>query len=792
MPPDPLSPSASSSQWGQLVQAFGEGPLPPPCFSLRVRPCGGAPTSDTWAVRSFVLTERLHEPYVLRITAIAEADVDPDALLGARVELDITRGDATRPVRGVVLEADLLGQGSDEPGVRLHVGPALALLGFYRRSRIFQGRTVPEIVREVVGAQLEEQGSALVLDRLVERYAPRDYCVQYRETDLEFVLRILAEVGITALYDHGERAERVVLVDGNRALPFAGYEPLQPDGLTSPPVVPFVPARADELLVESIRGLRQRSRIHRRRWAVMAWDWKERPPALLRCRLTSRHLDAVGDLEQVDEGRPDEGEGSDGPVDDPTQAQLRLEARRDHATGLLLHATSNATSLRVGSVFELHGAPQDGYAETWVVTSIRHDGEAPHVAVNASAEDARVVYTNTFEAQPYTTLIVPPRLPRPRAEAQTAVVTGPDGEVIHTDRFGRVRARMLWDDASHEGEETSCWLRVAMPWTGDDFGMVFLPRVGTEIVVTFLDGDPDRPMCTGCVFNGGAMPPYALPDDKTRTVLRTKSTDGQGYNELSFQDADGCEEIYLHAQRDLREHIRREHRTHVGGDRSEVVRGSCTATVNQDDHRSVTGDHRHTVAGDTTQSFKGAYHLRVSEAPKSPASERGMTVDVAHGTCEIEAADAIVLRCGESRIEIQRGQVVIASPQIVLRSTVAAEPYTTAITLAGGGIELAANERHERVAVARTEADQSIVLEVGPQAAHASLHLAKDATRLDAASRVEIASETVQAFGREALLLDGASTGIHGTKVAIEAETRIEISTPGRVDVTGHEHINLN
>ena len=791
MPPDVLAPSASSSQWNRLVQAFGEGELPPPRFSLRVHPCGGAPAIETWAVRSFALTERLHAPYALRVTAIADADVDPEALLGARVELDIHRGDLTRRVGGVVLESDLLGQGSDEPSVRLHVGPALALLGFYRRSRIFQGRTVPEIVREVT-APLAKQGSTVILDRLAESYAPRDYCVQYRETDLDFVLRILAEAGITVLFDQSEDAERVVLVDENQALPFAGCEPLQGSERTSPPSLPFVPERADELPVESIRALRQRNRIHRHHWSVTAWDWKARPPAALRCELAPNRIDAVGGLWEADAGRPDEGENSDDAIDDPTMVQLRLEQRRDYSTGVGLHATSNATSLRAGSVFELHGAPQDGYGETWVVTELRHYGEAPHVAVNATAEDARAAYSNEFEAQPYGLPIVPSRPPRPRAEVQTAVVTGPEGEVVHTDRFGRVRARMLWDDASHQGEETSCWLRVAMPWAGDDFGMVFLPRVGTEIVVTFIDGDPDRPLCTGGVFNGGAMPPYDLPGDKTRTVLRTRSTESPGYNELSFQDASGCEEIYLHAQRDLREHVRREHRTHVGGDRSSAVRGSCSTTVGADDHRSVTGDHRHTVAGDVTQSFKGAYHLRVSEAPKTPANDKGMRLTVDQGTCEIEAADAIVLRCGESRIELQRRQIVITSPQIVSRCSVAAEPHATAVTLAAGGIEIAANDLHAHVVVARTEADRSIALEVGPQAADASLRLAKEATTLDAVARLEMTSSTVKAHGRESLILDGASTGIHGQQISIQAETKIEISTPGRVDVTGHEHISLN
>lgn len=791
MPHDVLAPSASSSQWRQLAQAFGEGPLPPPCFALRVRPCGG-PIIDTWSVRSFVLTERLHAPYALRLAVVADADVEPYALLGARVDLDIRRGESTRAVRGVVLESDLLGQGDDAPGLRLHIGPALALLGFYRRSRIFQGKTVPEIVREVAEPLLATQGSALVLERLALCSAPRDYCVQYRETDLDFVMRILAEDGITVLFDHGQDVERVVLVDGNEALPFAGCEPLQGAEVTSPPSLPFVTERADELLVETIRTLRQRSRLHRRRWAATAWDWKGRPPARLRSEGGLEEDEALGGIWVTDEGRPDEGQSSDSAIDDPTPRQRRIAARRDRATGVELHATSNATILRAGSVFELHGAPQDGYAETWVVTAIRHYGEAPHVALGDTAEDARVAYSNEFEAQPSDVPVVPPRPPRPHAELQTAVVTGPQGEVVHTDRFGRVRVRMHWDDAPHEGEETSCWLRVAMPWAGDDFGMVVLPRVGTEVVVSFIDGDPNRPLCMGGLFNGGAMPPYDLPGGKTRTVLRTQSTHGEGHNELSFDDASGAEEVYLHAERNLREHVRGEHSTYVEQGRRSVVCASRSTAIGKDDVLSVAGGQQETITGDANHHIKGAYRLRVSEAPRSPMSDRGMTTMVEHGTYEVDAADAVVLRCGESRIELHKGQIVITSPQIVLRSSVAAQPHPTRVTLARGGIEVEANDLHERVVVARTQADQSLALEVGPEAAHASLHMAKEATTLEAVARLEVASSDVKALGRESLVLDGASTGIHGKQVDIDAESKIAISTPGRVDITGHEHISLN
>jgi type VI secretion system secreted protein VgrG len=596
--------------------------MPSPQYTLRVRASEGD-TATTWRVWSFVFEERVHAPYALRIHAIADADTvahfDPEALLGARVVFEIRRGHAKRVVHGVVLESDLLGEGRGGPSIRLHVGPALALMGFYRRCRVFQCRTVPEIVRDVLEPRLVAQGGALEFGRLVSTYASRDYCVQYRETDLDFVLRILTDAGITLLFHHGEDAETVVLVDSNQALPPRGHEPLSVRVGDAPPSLLFVPRSEHELPVETIHTLRQR---------------------------------------------------------------VHLEQRR-----VELRATSNVIGLRAGSVFGLDEPPEAGYHPVWVVTRVRHYGEAPHAA--ADRWDDATEYSNEIECQPHRLPIVPPRAPRPRVDGpQTAIVTGPPGEMIHCDELGRVHVRMLWDDDPHEGEGTSCWVRVAQPWAGSDFGVAFVPRVGAEVVVSFIDGDPDRPLCTGGLFNGGAMPPYALPDGRTRTVIRTRSANDDGYNELSFDDAHGAEEVYLHAQRNLREHVRAEHRTYMGGDRHSAVSGSLSASVGKDHHLTVAGDHHHTVAGDVMQHFRGACRLRVSEAPRGPTGNAGMTITVERGTFAIDAADAIVLHCGESRLELQPGQIVLTSPQILARRTSAADPTML------GAVEAIGNEQH--------------------------------------------------------------------------------------------------
>lgn len=792
MPPEIPTPPASSSS--PLIALFGRGDLPPPRFTLSVRARGAAASDVELRVRSFTLEEALHAPYALRVQAVADTpDFDPDPLLATRVVLEITRGEQTRVVHGVVLESELLGDGHDEPSIRLEVVPALALLGLQRRSRVFQGVSVPEIVETLVGPMLARHGSGLCRERLVASYEPRDTCVQYRETDLAFVLRILAEEGITLLFDHGGEAETVVLIDDAQGLPPMGREPLEDREGDSAPPLPFAQERADELPVESIRALGQHSRLHRGRWSATAWDWKSRPTAVLRSERGPDFVGSLGGWCEADEGRAGEGEHSEGPVADPTRRRAELQQRRDHAVIMGLRATSNATALRLGSVFELMGAPHDGYGETWAVGRIRHSGDAPHAAVGGSGGEAKAEYSNELECQPHRARLMPPRPARPHAAGvHSAVVTGPPGEVIHTDRFGRIRVRMLWDEDPHEDEHTSCWLRVALPWAGDDLGTVFIPRVGTEVVVSFIDGDPDRPLCSGCMFNGAAMPPYPLPDHKTRTVLRTKSTDGHGYNELSFEDAAGAEQVFLHAQRDLREHVRAGHRAYVGGQQHLVVGASRSTGIYKDDTLTVSGDQQHTVAGSVSQHFRSGYRLRVSDAPKGPAGDQGMTTTVERGTYEVDAADAIVLRCGESRIEILRDQILLTSPQILARCSREADPHPTAVSLTVGAIEITANELRHRAVDARIEADERINLGVGPQGASSSLCLAHEAATLRAKARMDLEAVTIAAVGSESLTLDGELAGLHGKQVNVDAESSVEISTTGRVVIRGEQKISLN
>jgi type VI secretion system secreted protein VgrG len=814
-----LAGLAASTSSSGIERMFGVGPLPPPRYTLRIRaaPGGALPGDIAWAVRSFALNEAVHAPYALDVHAIASTpDFELGALVGARVDLEIVRGNDQRVVHGLVLRAVLVGDDGDGTRVRFQGGPALDLLRLTRRSRVFQGCSVVEIAQTVMAPVLTGYDRALRVDRLLSTYEPRDYCVQYRETDLGFVLRILAEEGITLLFDHEGESETVVLVDCNQALPAAGLEPLSivANAIVANafPMLPLLPDRPDEVSTESILAVAQQRSMGPERWSCSVWDWKSRPMGLLAKELATELATELDSTKasppwvwsQVDEGRPGEGEHTDSPIVDVSSTQAQYKRKRDEATILRLSANTNATVLRAGSVFELARPPHDGYHDTWVVTCVRHRGDAPHVSVHGSADGAGVSsvveYANEIECQPHAVPIIPERLPRPIvAGVHTAVVTGPPGEVIHTDSFGRVRVRMLWDEHTPKGEETSCWLRVAMPWAGDGFGTVFIPRVGTEVVVSFVDGDPDRPLCTGCVYDGANMPPYPLPEHKTRTVLRTASIDGGGFNELSFEDAAGTEEVYLHAQRNLREVVQAEHATWNGARRSQVVGGSRIASIGKDDVVSVAGDQAHTIEGDVTQQIRGAYRLRVSEAPKQPVGLRGIGVVVDHGKYEVEAKEAIILRCGACRLEIHPTKILLSGPEIVAQCPSQAAAHSTEISLTEGGIELATDQLRQRAVNARLEADRRVVLGVGPDGAQSSLCLADDDATLRAHNTMKLRARALFATGTETTSIKGSTcevagetVDINGKRVGIDADARIEITTQGQVNVVGQEQIKLN
>jgi type VI secretion system secreted protein VgrG len=591
-------------------------------FELEV----GPHTSGELDVLDWEAEEQLSAPYELSVTALPRpgVPVDVDALVGEPAALLTYPADgAARALHGIVVRARAWEEGPGPEGrrVRLTLAPQLARLSKTSRSRIFQDATVPEIVTKVL-----DEGKVEHRRALSGSYARRTYCVQYRESDLDFVSRLLEEEGIFYFFEHRADGHVMVLGDAPSAhpeLPGAGRLVFREQNA----VAGGVPC-ADAF--SAARELRPGT--------VTLRDFDETRPALdLTVRASAGG--AEGDLEIYDypAGYRDAGVGS-------ARARLRLEAERVRAKQY--SGATPTTSMAPGYQFELAEHPQPELNGSFVVVSTEHRGHQHGrlAVVGLPAAPEREAYRSRFTCFPADVPYRPERRTRRPVVggAQTALVVGPAGEEIHTDHLGRVKVQFHWDREGKRDDRSSCWIRVAQSWAGPGWGALYLPRIGQEVVVEFLEGDPDQPLVTGAVYNGANPPPIELPAEKTRSTLRSASSPGsQGANELRFEDAQGQEEVYLHAQKDLNVVVENDAARRVGGDetitvakdRSRSVGGSQSLQVAKDDTSTIGGSQTLTVGGDRITTV-GATHVESVGGDQSVTVGGAQAVTVAMASSE--------------------------------------------------------------------------------------------------------------------------------------------------------------
>ncbi len=342
--------------------------------------------------------------------------------------------------------------------------------------------------------------------------------------------------------------------------------------------------------------------------------------------------------------------GDDSNVDDAVdRADVRLEQLQRRATLAAGEGTCRRFSAGHRFLLEGHTDPQlDG---DWALIEVAHEGVAPAFAV-ASGREAAPVYGCRFACVPAKRAYRPSRPKRKLVHAvESAVVVGPEREVIHTDAYGRIKVQFHWDREGRRDDRSSCWIRVAQTWSGSGWGFQFIPRVGMEVLVSFLGGDPDRPVVVGALYNRVNTPPFPLPFDKTRSGVRTSSTGGAGYNELSFEDASGKEQIRLRAERDLDEEIKRDHSRIVRGDASTMVAGSQRSEIGQRYDLSVHGGRSTLVGEDDLLTIAGRSTVRHGDAEIATLGSHrhhvgGASSTRVEGPMRVEAEGGLVTSVG--------------------------------------------------------------------------------------------------------------------------------------------------
>ncbi len=558
--------------------------------------------------------EGLSEPFAFEVELLRRdgEPLDLEALAGQEAELTLRRPSGEeRVVHGEATRLVLTGVAAGVPQYRIRIEPKLWRLGRTSRSRIFQEQTVPAIVAAV----LDEHG---VVQRasLSGSYPTREYVAQYRESDLAFVSRLLEAEGIWYRFEHGPGRHELVLGDSPSAAADGGAQ------------VPYRPDTGQGDAAEHLSRLERSRRVTTAAAARRDYDFAR--PAL---DLTASSGSGALEDYEYPGGYVEAGDGR-------RLAALRLETLQ---FGQATYAASG-TSLAAlpGATFEVadHG---DGTMNVKLLAvRVVHRGTQGRPGTGGGAVEA--TYQNELTAieasRPYRPRR---RTPAPRvAGIQTATVVGASGEEAHVDEHGRVKVLFHWDRDGARDDRSSCWVRVGQAWAGAGMGASFVPRVGQEVVVRFLEGDPDRPLVAGAVYNGQNPPPVALPGDKTRSTLRTdSSTGGGGSNELRLEDAKEAEEVWLHAQKDQNSVVENDatrsvqanEALEVAKDRTKTVLGNQSLRVGVDDAGAVGQNRTLTVAGARTTSV-GVAHVEQVAAAQAVTVGGNQTVSVAAASAQ--------------------------------------------------------------------------------------------------------------------------------------------------------------
>ncbi|MEI4521789.1 type VI secretion system Vgr family protein [Pseudomonas sp. CCNWLW23] len=592
-------------------------------------------------VLEFTGREAISQPYRFELELVSERpDLDLESLLHGQAFLSFD-------AQGCGIHGQIYQIGQGDSGKRLtryHLSlvPRLTYLGHRVNQRVFQHQSVPQIVTQIL------KDHSILRDafefRLGSEYPEREYCVQYAESDLAFIQRLCAEVGIHYHFQHSPEGHLLVFGDDQTVFP----------KLPEPTL--YLPGSGMSAGAPAIQ--RFNVRVETRTSVVTRRDYNFEKPRL---SLESR---SDGEQRPVLEDYLFPGQFSDR----ETGKQLTRRALERHVADYRqAEGSSDESSLVCGHFLQLTEHPRSDWNDLWLLTCVEHRGRQPQVLEESVTSDGESFqgYRNTFVATPWDVVFRPALCPeKPRMSGyQPAVVTGPKDLEIHCDEYGRVKVQLAWDRDGELNEHSSCWLRVATGWAHDHYGSVLIPRVGMEVLVGFIDGDADKPLVMGCLPNAATPVPLDLPADKTRSVFRSQSSPGGGgYNELRIEDKKGAEEIYLRAQRNWTQHVLNDQQLQVDNQRSVVVTGTARHELKADEQRITHGQRQTEVRQDDHLSVLGDRQVRVN----SQATSASAQIHISAGQqVVIDGGASATIQAGGQWINIGPGGIFSSVPIVV-------------------------------------------------------------------------------------------------------------------------------
>lgn len=628
---------------------------------------------------SMEASEALSAPFKFDLRVLSEdPDMDLGALLGEAMTVRVTLpDDSVREFSGLVASVALDGAVERLTRYTIVLRPWLWLLRHRADCRIHQGKTAVEIIKEI----FNEHGFSDFEDALTQSYPTREYSVQYRESDLNYVSRLMEEEGIYYFFKYQAGKHILVLADGVSAHSSTpGYEE-----------VPFYPPEQQRRERDHLEVWRASKQVRSAVYAATDFDFERPRAALLVRRQTNPSyqpfevFDYPGDYFIADEGE--------------RLAQLRLEElQHEQQTA---EGAGPIGGLAVGALFTLTNFQRQDQNREYLITSAQHSiTEQPYESGAGSAAEVRSWVRAIDSREPFR----PPRTTRrPVVEGpQTAIVVGKAGEEIWTDEHGRVKVQFHWDRYGNHDENSSCWVRVAQLWAGSGFGAQFLPRIGQEVIVEFLEGDPDRPLITGRVYNGDNPWPYTLPGDQTQSGIKTRSTKGGGAsnaNEIRFEDKKGSEQLYVQAEKNLDTLVKASESHSVGSDRSITVGNNETHDVGVNQTIDVGVDRSCTIGGNESLVVAGNQTTNIA----------GTDTLVVGGTQSVTVSGNVTESYGASKVEtvaVKSDELVGGMKTVNVGAVYMENVGASRTIVAGGTINFSA-------ALAGTFDAQSVKIEAG-------------------------------------------------------------------------------
>ncbi|MFK3909385.1 type VI secretion system tip protein VgrG [Pseudomonas monteilii] len=575
------------------------------------------PPEQELQLLSFSGREAISELFSFQVHLISQdARIELKKLIGKKVTLGIALADgSTRYISAHVSDFVHTGADGGIANYTAQLVPWIWILSRRRDSRIFQDKTTEQIIKEVFEYYLTLAEHEF---RLSKPLKPISYCTQYQESDLNFVLRLLEQEGLFFTFEHSQEGHRMIISDDSSELP-----PLERQ-----PVIRYHSASVTET-ADSITAWSSSRRLQPTRLTLKSFDYKQpRNPHLVQ-------LDSINQQGEIGQYEMFEYEGLYGysDLDEGTRkARHRLEAMEVH--GKTFSGESNCRAMEPGRHFQLtqhydhdNDTPED---RAFLLLSVNHWGR------NNYSNEGEAGYRNAFTCI-RRKITFRPVQQTPRgviSGPQTAIVVGPPGEEIYTDALGRVKLQFHWDRNGEFNDQSSCWVRVAQSGASGGFGSILIPRVGDEVVVVFLDGNPDRPLIMGSLYNSNNTPPWSLPANKTQSGFLTRSMKGDGAtaNFFRFEDKAGAEQIIMHAERNMDTEIELDERHEVGNNR----------TI------KVSGQHKEQIQGDTLVNVtKGSYTLKVDE-----------------NLIHVSAQQSIELVVGTSKIKLTPTEITLQADNV--------------------------------------------------------------------------------------------------------------------------------